>query len=142
MSRIRSRDTKPELFVRSILHKVGFRFRLQSAHVPGKPDIILHKWRAVILVHGCFWHGHGCYAFSWPKTNEKFWRDKINGNRARDEKYYRELKKAGWRVCVVWECALKGKGRIDAVDLSEGLKKWIWSDGRYKQFRGRKQPVI
>ncbi len=142
MSKIRSKNTKPELYVRSLLHRAGFRFRLTSKAVPGKPDIVLPKWRAVILVHGCFWHGHDCPRFSWPATRGEFWRAKILENKKRDAAYLRTLKAAGWRVCVVWECALKGKGRIDAVDLSESLKKWILSDGRFKQFRGRKRPFI
>lgn len=127
MSRVKGKNTKPELHVRSLLHRAGFRFRLSSEKVPGKPDIILPKYRAVILVHGCFWHGHDCYRFSWPKTRKAFWRKKVEGNRERDGRYLKELSEAGWRVCVVWECALRGKFKMSEEDISIGLSKWLTS---------------
>jgi DNA mismatch endonuclease (patch repair protein) len=91
MSRVKGKNTKPELQVRSLLHRAGFRFRLSSKNVPGKPDIVLPKYKVVVLVHGCFWHGHDCYRFSWPKTRKAFWRKKIEGNRERDTRYLQEL---------------------------------------------------
>lgn len=125
MSRVKGKNTKPELRVRSLLHRAGFRFRLSSKEVPGKPDIVLPKYKAVILVHGCFWHGHDCYRFSWPKSNRAFWKKKIQGNRTRDARYLKELEAAGWRVCIVWECALRGKSKMREEDLSIMLARWV-----------------
>lgn len=106
MSAIRGRDTKPELTVRRALHSHGLRFRLHSAHLPGRPDIILARHRAVVFVHGCFWHMHSCRYFVWPKSRAEFWRSKILANVSRDKANYRALRRLGWRVFVVWECQL------------------------------------
>lgn len=108
MSRIKAKDTKPEMLVRSFLHKNGFRYSLHNKKLPGKPDIVLKKYKTVIFVHGCFWHGHkNCKYFVVPKTRTKWWTNKINRNKANDEKAIRALKKDGWKVIVVWECKLK-----------------------------------
>lgn len=107
MSRIRGKDTKPEMLVRRGLHALGLRFRLHDRRLPGKPDLVFPKYRAVVFVHGCFWHGHDCPDFKWPKTREAFWREKILTNRARDERNIRELTSAGWRVFTFWECETK-----------------------------------
>lgn len=108
MSQIRSKNTKPELIIRSWLHKQGYRFRLHDKTLPGKPDIVLKKYKTVIFVHGCFWHGHkNCKYFVVPKTRTKWWLDKINGNIARDKKAQRELKKLGWKVINIWGCKVK-----------------------------------
>ncbi len=108
MSRIRSKNTKPELIVRSWLHKQGYRFRLHDKTLPGKPDIVLKKYKTVIFVHGCFWHGHkNCKYYVVPKTRTKWWLDKINGNIARDKKAQRELKKHGWKVINIWQCFIR-----------------------------------
>ena len=104
MSGIRGKNTKPELLVRKALHAQGFRFRLHDKNLPGKPDIVLKKHRTVIFVHGCFWHGHDCKHFKWPKTRPEFWREKIEGNKTRDLKHQQELKELGWNVKVIWEC--------------------------------------
>lgn len=108
MSRIRSRDTGPERLVRSVLHSRGFRFRLHVRDLPGCPDIVLPKYRTVVLVHGCFWHRHsGCrYAYT-PKSRVEFWKKKFAANVSRDAKTRRALKQAGWQILVVWECELK-----------------------------------
>ena len=126
MSRVKWKDTKPELHIRSLLHRAGFRFRLTSKNVPGRPDIILPKYHAVILVHGCFWHGHDCYRFSWPKTRAAFWRNKIEANRERDARYLMELKDAGWRACVVWECSLRGKDKLDEEEIRKRFIQWLF----------------
>ncbi len=107
MSRIRARNTAPELIVRSILHKMGYRFRLHRRDLPGRPDIILSRHRLAIFVHGCFWHRHpGCrYAYT-PKSNTVFWRKKFEANVGRDHTAARELRKRGWRVAVIWECRI------------------------------------
>ena len=114
MARIHSRDTKPELMVRSMLHRAGFRYSLRRKDLPGKPDIVLPKYKTVIFVHGCFWHRHkGCPEASVPKTRRTFWENKLNANVARDERNQRKLRRMGWRVIVVWECEVEKKpGRV------------------------------
>ena len=124
MTRIRGRDTQPELVLRRGLHRRGLRFRLHRKDLPGKPDLVFPASRGVILVHGCFWHLHDCPRFKWPKTRQQFWRDKIERNRKRDETALADLKNAGWRVQVVWECALRGTARRpiqDVLDLCEAF---------------------
>lgn len=116
MSRIRGKDTKPELLLRRGLHALGFRFRLHRRDLPGRPDLVFPSRRAVIFVHGCFWHGHGCPMCKMPATRPEFWRAKIAGNRSRDQKAVATLKAAGWRVLIVWECALRGPMRLREVD--------------------------
>lgn len=108
MSRIKGKDTKPEILVRKFLHANGFRYRLHVKDLPGKPDIVLPKYKTVIFVHGCFWHGHeGCKYYVVPKTKTEWWLNKINGNKANDEKAIDALKKDGWKVITLWECELK-----------------------------------
>lgn len=105
MSRIRAKDTKPEKAVRSALHKAGYRFRLHSRSLPGKPDIVLAKYKTVIFVHGCFWHRHrGCKFAYMPKSRIGFWKDKFEENVKRDVKARKALQKLGWSVIVIWEC--------------------------------------
>lgn len=108
MSRIKGKDTKPELLVRSLLHRMGYRFRLHRKDLPGKPDIVLPKYNTVIFVHGCFWHRHkDCkYAYN-PKSRASFWQNKFKENIERDNKKQAELKKIGWEVIVIWECDLR-----------------------------------
>lgn len=108
MSRIRSKDTKPEKSIRSILHKLGFRFRINRKDLPGKPDIVLPKYKTVIFVHGCFWHQHeGCKIASKPKSNSEFWQKKFSRNIERDKNNQEELKSMGYRVIIIWECEAK-----------------------------------
>jgi DNA mismatch endonuclease (patch repair protein) len=116
MTGIRSKNTRPELLIRKCLHGRGFRYRLHDKRLPGKPDIVLPRYRAVILIHGCFWHGHDCHLFKWPSSNEIFWREKITKNKTIDEQTEADLLISGWRVLTIWECALKGKNRI-AFDI-------------------------
>jgi DNA mismatch endonuclease (patch repair protein) len=117
MSGIRGKDTKPEMIVRRGLHARGFRFRLHDKRLPGKPDLVFPKYHAVIFVHGCFWHGHGCHLFKWPKTREAFWREKIEGNQERDAEINQQLMRTGWRVIEIWECALKGKTDAELEEI-------------------------
>lgn len=113
MSRIRSENTKPEEIVRKYLFSQGFRYRKNDSKLPGKPDIVFPKYKTVIFVNGCFWHGHtGCRYFVWPKSNPEFWKTKINGNIERDRNNCKLLADMGWRVFVIWECELK-KARIN-----------------------------
>src|SRR5208283_839683 len=105
MSRIKGRDTEPELIVRSLLHRLGLRFRLHKRDLPGRPDITLKKYRTIVFVHGCFWHRHPeCFMAYSPKSNEKFWSDKFRANVDRDRRVVSTLRRMGWRVIVVWEC--------------------------------------
>jgi DNA mismatch endonuclease (patch repair protein) len=107
MSGIRGRNTKPELTVRSFLHRQGLRFRIHGRQLPGRPDVVLPKYRVALFVHGCFWHRHsGCQYASTPKNNAAFWRAKLDGNALRDKRHRRELARLGWRVFTVWECEL------------------------------------
>lgn len=110
MSGIRGRNTKPEMLIRSGLHRRGFRFRLHVRNLPGRPDIVLPKHRAIIEVRGCFWHAHGCGLSKIPSTREEFWEYKLASNRVRDLRNERTLSDLGWRVVVVWECAIRGPG--------------------------------
>lgn len=108
MSGIRGKNTRPELTVRSFLHRHGFRFRLHGAGLPGKPDVVLPRWNVVVFAHGCFWHGHmGCRYFKLPKTRTEFWKTKIEGNSQRDALAVERLRGAGWRVATIWECSLR-----------------------------------
>src|SRR6476646_5019854 len=113
MSRIRSRDTNPELAVRQSLSQLGYRYRLHRSDLPGKPDIVLPKYRIAIFVHGCFWHQHtGCIDCSNPKTNRKYWRPKLLANVERDRKHRRRLRRLGWLPVVIWECQIQKANRL------------------------------
>ncbi|HLF47658.1 MAG TPA: DNA mismatch endonuclease Vsr [Chitinophagaceae bacterium] len=108
MSRIKAKNTKPEMLLRKFLHAQGFRYSLHNKRLPGKPDIVLKKYKTIVFVHGCFWHGHkNCKYFVVPKTRTNFWLNKIAANKANDEKAVKALKKDGWMVITVWECKLK-----------------------------------
>ena len=110
MSKIRGKDTKPELIVRNYLFKKGFRYRLHNEKLPGKPDIVLKKYRTVIFVNGCFWHAHeGCKDFVWPRNNQAFWKKKIEGNVVRDQANYEILRSEGWNIIICWVCQLNNK---------------------------------
>lgn len=127
MSKVRSKDTKPEVLVRSTLHAAGFRFRLHRRDLPGTPDIVLPKYRAVVEVRGCFWHGRpGCGRA--PKSNLEFWEPKLRRNRARDLENERLLYDLGWRILVIWECAISGPKRLSPQDLSRKMSQWLQSD--------------
>lgn len=116
MSRIKGKDTKPEMLVRKFLHANGFRYRLHVKDLPGKPDIVLPKYKTVIFVHGCFWHGHeSCKYYVVPKTKTEWWLNKINTNIANDIKAINALKEAGWKVITLWECELKKSTVTDTL---------------------------
>lgn len=136
MAAIRATNTKPELIIRKGLHASGFRYRLHAKELPGKPDLVLAKYRAVVFINGCFWHGHDCHLFHWPATREEFWREKIGGNVARDERNLTELRNTGWRIALIWECALKGKARRSSADVIDSLSRWLLTDDREIQIRG------
>ncbi|MBN1379485.1 MAG: DNA mismatch endonuclease Vsr [Gammaproteobacteria bacterium] len=116
MSRIRGKDTKPELVVRSVLHSMGYRFRVSNKDFPGKPDILLPKHKIVIFVHGCFWHRHaGCKYAYFPKSNIEFWLNKFKANINRDQVVTREIMEKGWQQFVIWECETKDKDCVRRV---------------------------
>ena len=141
MAGIRGRDTRPELQIRSALHRRGFRFRLYRRDLPGKPDLVFPKYRAVILVHGCFWHGHDCHLFRWPGTREEFWRNKITSNRERDRRQLAELLDAGWRVATIWECALKGRERLPMQLVIGRCAEWLESGETELGLRGNETRI-
>lgn len=127
MSGIRGRNTKPEILVRSLLHRRGFRFRLHVRDLPGKPDIVLPRYHAVVFVHGCFWHGHDCPLFRWPGTRPDFWREKIGRNQTNDSRTREALLASGWRVAIIWECALRGAGK-NIEGTAQSLEDWLRGD--------------
>jgi DNA mismatch endonuclease (patch repair protein) len=121
MSQVKGRDTKPEKVVRSLLHRLGYRFRLHRKDLPGKPDIVLPKHRKVIFVHGCFWHGHtGCKRSARPTDNAEFWNIKIDGNIKRDIDNLAKMQSAGWDALVIWQCETKKE-----ADLIEKLQSFL-----------------
>jgi DNA mismatch endonuclease (patch repair protein) len=125
MSGIRAKNTKPEMAVRRGLHARGFRFRLHAKGDPGKPDIVLTRFRAVIFVNGCFWHGHDCHLFRMPSTRPAFWKAKIARNIERDRSVNCALTESGWRTLIVWECAVKGRARLDFDALISSVAEWL-----------------
>lgn len=135
MGGIRSRNTKPEILIRSLLHRQGFRFRLHVRNLPGKPDMVFPRYHAVVFVHGCFWHGHDCPLFKWPGTRPEFWREKIGRNQNNDYRARKALVAAGWRVGIVWECAIRGAGK-DLGEVTRRLADWLHSDEPFMEERG------
>jgi len=136
MSGIRGKDTKPELLIRKALHRRGFRYRLHCKDLPGKPDLCFPKHRAVLFIHGCFWHGHDCHLFKWPSTRPEFWRAKISRNQEVDATAREKLLAKGWRVGVVWECALKGRARLPFEAIIDSLAISLLSDAHGFVIRG------
>lgn len=125
MSGIRSKNTKPELIIRKGLFAKGLRYRLHDKKLPGKPDLVFPKFRVVLFINGCFWHGHACDLFKIPSTNRDFWESKIGTNQANDAKNKELLLAAGWRVVTIWECAIKGKRRLDINTLISSVNVLI-----------------
>lgn len=136
MSGIRGRNTKPERLIRSELHRLGLRFRLHSKKIPGRPDLVLPKYRAAVFVHGCFWHGHDCPLFRVPGTRRAFWEAKINRNRERDAEVKRAVHAAGWRHLAVWECAFRGGGEDAPARTARKAAAWIRSTRGSGDIRG------
>lgn len=138
MAAVKGKNTKPELAIRSALHRLGFRFRLHRKDLPGKPDLVFTSRNAVIFVHGCFWHGHDCHLFRWPKSREDFWHEKIHRNIERDRNQREALVNAGWRIGTVWECALKGKTRLPFDNVVDQCAMWLKSDIKTLEVSGDK----
>lgn len=136
MAGIRGKDTKPEMILRRSLHALGFRFLLHDARLPGKPDLVFPRYRAVIFAHGCFWHGHDCHLFRWPSTRQDFWHTKINRNIEVDVRTQALLAEDNWRRCIVWECALKGRTRRPMEELIRECADWLKGPELTLEIRG------
>lgn len=125
MSGIRGKNTKPEMVLRQGLHARGLRYRLHGRELPGRPDLVFPARRAVLFAHGCFWHGHDCHLFRIPSTRPEFWEGKIARNRLVDSRSEAQLREAGWRFGVVWECALKGRARLPLDVVLDRCESWL-----------------
>ena len=137
MAGIKSKDTKPELQIRSALHRRGYRYTLHNKKLFGKPDLCLKKYKVAIFINGCFWHAHNdCHLFRLPKSKVEFWEQKLTKNKLRDKENIESLGNDGWRILLLWECALKGKQRLDFESLIETASKWIESDSTWLEIRG------
>jgi len=138
MAGIRGKNTRPELIIRSALHRMGFRFRLHSKKLPGRPDLSLPRYHSVIFVHGCFWHGHNCHLFRWPATRTGFWRKKIGRNRFVDRRAIRKLQADGWRVLAIWECALRGRKKLPPETVIRDASEWLLKGDGNLVIRGKR----
>lgn len=136
MAAIKGRHTKPEIHIRKAMHAAGLRYRLHVRDLPGKPDLVFPRYRAIIFVNGCFWHHHDCHLFKWPATRHEFWKTKIDRNVANDVHAEEALLKSGWRVATVWECALKGKTRLNEQSAMRRLAEWVQSNRETITIRG------
>jgi len=125
MSRIKSKDTKPEMLVRKELHARGFRYRLHEKSLPGRPDLVLVRFKTAIFVNGCFWHGHDCLRCKIPAIRREFWEDKISKNATRDRKIIDQLTGSGWNVLIVWECALYGPLRFSTEEVINRIERFL-----------------
>lgn len=137
MANIKSKNTHGEILVRKELHKMGFRYQLHRKGIPGKPDLAFPKFRAVIFINGCFWHAHDCHLFKWPSSRPEFWREKINSNKIRDEKNYINCTELGWRILIIWECALKGKTKRPLNEVVNTTKNWLLYDTQSAEIKGK-----
>lgn len=140
MSRVGQKDTGAELLLRNALHKIGLRYRLHDGSLPGSPDLVFRRFRAVAFVHGCYWHSHGCYRSTVPKSGREFWCEKFQTNRSRDERNVSLLLKSGWRVLIVWECALRGKTGKSSPAVAEVVKAWLESSDKLGDIAG--MPIV
>lgn len=136
MSGIKGKNTRPELVIRQALHRLGYRYKLHDKKLPGKPDIVFVSRKAIILVHGCFWHRHDCHLFKWPSTRPDFWRTKINRNQKRDKETEKALASSGWRILVIWECALKGRTKKPIQQTISTVSEWLDSGKINKEIQG------
>ncbi len=136
MSSIRGKDTKPEMVIRRALHAHGIRYRLHAKGLPGRPDLVLRKYRAVIFVHGCFWHGHDCPMFRLPGSRTDYWKAKIDRNRERDREVMAVLAERGWRRLTVWECSLRGKQKRPIEEVIQLTADWLRGSVEDFEIRG------
>lgn len=136
MSGVKQKDTGPERILRSTLHKAGLRYCLHDRKLPGSPDMVFPRFRSVLFVHGCYWHFHGCYRSTIPKSRREFWEEKFRVNRARDDRNVTLLRDSGWRVMIVWECALIGKHALGLADVAERVRVWLAGTGQRGEVAG------
>lgn len=125
MAGIRGKNTQPEMVIRRGLHRMGLRFLVHDRRLPGKPDLVFPKWRAVIFVNGCFWHGHDCRLFKLPSTRTEFWHDKISANKKRDQTAILKLEETGWRTLTIWECQIKGRSIEETESVLNKCRIWL-----------------
>lgn len=140
MAGIRSKNTRPEIAIRTALHRAGLRYRLHAKDVPGKPDMVFPRFRAAVFVHGCFWHGHDCPLFRLPENRREFWKSKIDRNRSRDAEVIAKLSASGWRTLTIWECSIRGRGTIGLDETARIAAAWVRNKLPNDEVRGRKNP--
>lgn len=138
MAGIRGKDTRPELLIRKGLHHLGLRYRLHVKDLPGKPDIVFRSHKAVIFIHGCFWHSHECHLFKMPASRQDFWTKKLDRNKMVDKHNIQALLEKSWRVSVVWECALKGKEKQELNHVLSRCYEWLLSEEQFIEITGKK----
>ena len=139
MSRVRGKDTKPELLIRRELHAKGFRYRLHDRKLPGKPDLVFPKYKSIIFIHGCFWHGHSCHMFRRPSSHTEYWNRKFARNIERDKRNYRYLEDKGWRILTIWECALSGRTRLPLENVIDMASDWLLFKTAHMEIRGHEE---
>ena len=137
MASVRQKDTRPEILLRSALHRSGLRYRLHVKKLPGTPDLVFPQFHAVVFVHGCYWHSHGCYKSTLPKTRREFWSAKFRANQARDRRNFNRLQERLWRVMVVWECALVGKNALSLYETVEYIREWLKGTQTFGEISGQ-----
>ena len=136
MALVKSKDSQPEMAIRRGLHALGFRYRLHDKTLPGKPDLVFPRYRSVIQINGCFWHGHSCYKCRIPASNKEYWLGKIARNRTRDQANLHALRSKGWRVLTIWECAINGREKIDLSEVFAMASEWLLSKSSITEIRG------
>jgi DNA mismatch endonuclease (patch repair protein) len=137
MGRVGQKNTGAEMLLRRALHRKGLRYRLHDRSLPGSPDIVFPRFKSVLFVHGCYWHSHGCYRSTIPKSSREFWTNKFETNRTRDERTRKLLVSQGWRVLTVWECALRGKLSSPVEDVANAVGDWLESEAQMGEIEGR-----
>lgn len=141
MANIKSKNTQLEIKIRKALYAKGFRYRINDKKLYGKPDLVLPKYKAVIFMHGCFWHKHDCHLFKWPQSREQFWKEKITKNVKKDCETLNILQSKGWRVLIVWECSIKGRTRIPFDTVINSIEDWIKSESTFSIIEGSKNGI-
>ena len=136
MSMVGQKNTGPEILLRSALHETGLRYRLHDRTLPGSPDLVFPRFRSVVFIHGCYWHSHGCHRSTVPKSRREFWEEKFRANRRRDARDAALLRERGWRVMIVWECALIGKHASEPKNVAERVRVWLAGVGEYGEVSG------
>lgn len=136
MASVGQKNTGAEVLLRCALHRVGLRYRLHDRSLPGTPDLVFPCFHAAVFVHGCYWHSHGCYRSTVPKSRREFWTEKFDANRLRDERNLRLLHDSGWRILIVWECSLRGKTAKTSSAIAKAVKAWLESSQSIGEMEG------